>query len=229
MNGSLEAAVTGLEAREGLTLDAATLCEAFQRTAECHAERVALRTPGGDVELTWREYAERVRRIAAGLAKLGIAHGETVAIMLANRPEAVIVDTAAMHLGAIPFSIYNTSSAEQAEYLFAHAECRVVVTEAQFAELVLEVAARVPTLEHVFLLDGEAPGARPLADLEDSGASDFDFESAWRQVSGDDIATLIYTSGTTGPPKAVELTHENLLSEVAPARSAVPDVSRPGA
>jgi long-chain acyl-CoA synthetase len=220
MNGALKTAVTGLEAREGLALDASTLCEAFQRTAECHAERVALRTPGGAVELTWREYAERVRRIAAGLANLGIARGETVAIMLANRPEAVIVDTAAMHLGAIPFSIYNTSSAEQAEYLFAHAECRVVVTEAQFAELVLEVAARLPALEHVFLLDGEAPGARPLTDLESGGGGDldvesaFDFESAWRQVRGDDVATLIYTSGTTGPPKAVELTHENLLAEV---------------
>jgi long-chain acyl-CoA synthetase len=226
MNGALETAVTGLEAREGLALDASTLCEAFQRTAECHAERVALRTPGGGVEITWREYAERVRRIAAGLAATGIARGETVAIMLANRPEAVIVDTAAMHLGAIPFSIYNTSSAEQAEYLFGHAECRVVVTEAQFAELVLEVAARLPALEHVFLLDGEAPGARPLADLESGGGGDFDFESAWRQVRSDDVATLIYTSGTTGPPKAVELTHENLLwdmrllDRVVPAHAA---------
>jgi long-subunit acyl-CoA synthetase (AMP-forming) len=211
MSGALETAVTGLEAREGLALDASTLCEAFQRTAECHAERVALRTPGGAVELTWREYAERVRRIAAGLATMGIARGETVAIMLANRPEAVIVDTAAMHLGAIPFSIYNTSSAEQAEYLFTHAECRVVVTESQFAELVLEVATRLPALEHVFLVDGTTPGTRPLTDLESGGLDGFDFESSWRQVRGDDVATLIYTSGTTGPPKAVELTHENLL------------------
>jgi long-subunit acyl-CoA synthetase (AMP-forming) len=134
-----------------------------------------------------------------------------VAIMLANCPDAVIVDSAAMHLGAIPFSIYNTSSAEQAEYLFGHAECRVVVTETQFAELVLGVTERLAGLEHVFLLDGDAPGARPLSALEGGGLEDFDFDSAWRGVSGDDVATLIYTSGTTGPPKAVELTHENLL------------------
>jgi len=214
MNGALETAVTGLEAREGLALDASTLCEAFQRTAGCHAERAALRTPGGGVEITWREYAGRVRQLAAGLAALGVASGDTVAIMLANRPEAVIVDTAAMHLGAIPFSIYNTSSAEQAEYLFTHAECRMVVTETQFAELVLDVAARLPSLEHVFLVDGTALGTRPLADLESGGLDGFDFESSWRQVSGDDVATLIYTSGTTGPPKAVELTHANLLTEV---------------
>jgi long-subunit acyl-CoA synthetase (AMP-forming) len=194
-----------------MALDAATLCEAFQRTAETHAERVALRTPGGATEITWREYAQRVRGLAAGLAALGVARGETVAIMLANRPEAVILDTATMHVGAIPFSIYNTSSPEQAEYLLAHAECRVVVTEAQFAPLVLDVAARLPGLEHVFVLDGEAPGARPFADLEDGGAEGFDFEASWRAVSGEDLATLIYTSGTTGPPKAVELTHENIL------------------
>ncbi len=210
----MSSAVTQPSTREGLALDAATLCEAFQRTAACHAERVALRTLGGGVEITWREYAERVRRLAGGLAAVGIAHGETVAIMLANCPEAVIIDTASMHLGAVPFSIYNTSSAEQAEYLFAHAECRVVVTEVQFVELVLGVAERLPGLEHVFLIDGEATGARPLADLEDGGLDDFDFDSAWRDVRGDDIATLIYTSGTTGPPKAVELTHENLLWDV---------------
>jgi long-subunit acyl-CoA synthetase (AMP-forming) len=205
--------VTQATTRAGLALDSATLCEAFQRTAEYHAERVALRTPGGAVEITWREYAERVRALAAGLAALGIARGDTVAIMLANRPEAVIVDTAAMHLGAIPFSIYNTSSFEQAEYLFAHAQCRVVVTEAQFAEIVLDVAERLDSLDHVFLVDGEAAGARTLADLESGGREDFDLDSAWRRVSDDDVATLIYTSGTTGPPKAVELTHANLLSE----------------
>ncbi len=199
--------------REGIALDAATMCEAFQRTAETHAERVALRTPGGAVEITWREYAERVRKLATGLAALGVARGDTVAIMLVNRPDAVIVDTATMHLGAIPFSIYNTSSFEQAEYLFAHAQCRVVVTEAQFAELVLGVADRLASLEHVFVLDGEVAGAHPLAELERGGHDGFDFQSVWRDVSGEDVATLIYTSGTTGPPKAVELTHDNLLAE----------------
>ena len=106
--------------REGLALDAQTLCEAFQRTAERHADRVALRTPGGEFEITWAQYAERVRRLAGGLAAEGIGRGDTVAMMLANRPETVLVDSATMHLGAIPFSIYNTSSPEQIEYLLGH-------------------------------------------------------------------------------------------------------------
>jgi long-chain acyl-CoA synthetase len=200
--------------REGLALDAASLCEAFQRSVEHYADRPALRTLGGETEISWREYGERVRAMSAGLAAQGIGAGDTVAIMLTNRPETVIVDTAAMHLGAIPFSIYNTSSAEQVEYLFGHAECRVAITEERFAGLVCTVASRLPQLESVFVIEGASPGARAFAELEAAGAEDFDFERSWRAVRGEDVATLIYTSGTTGPPKAVELTHANLLAQI---------------
>jgi long-chain acyl-CoA synthetase len=210
MNGASDTAVTGLEAREGLALDAETLCEAFQRTAGRYADRIALRTPGGGFEITWDEYAERVRGLAGGLAALGIGRGDTVAMMLTTRPEALIVDSAALHIGAIPFSIYNTSAPEQIEYLLGHAECRVVVTEAQFAGRVLAVAEGLPALEEVFVVDEAPQGTRPVTELE-AGGEGFDFERAWRAVTGADVATLIYTSGTTGPPKAVELTHENLL------------------
>ncbi|MCA1842726.1 MAG: AMP-binding protein, partial [Actinobacteria bacterium] len=86
----------------------ASLCEAFQRSAALDPARVALRTPGGAVEITWAEYADRVRRIAAGLAALGVRRGHTVALMMTNRPEFNLCDTAAMHLGATPFSVYNT-------------------------------------------------------------------------------------------------------------------------
>jgi long-chain acyl-CoA synthetase len=140
----MEAAETQFTPREGLALDARTMCEAFQRTAEHFADEVALRTPGGAFEISWSEYAERVQRLAGGLVAEGLGHGDTLAMMLSNRPEAMIVDTAAMHIGAIPFSIYNTSAPEQIEYLFAHAECRAVVTEARFLERVLDVAARLP-------------------------------------------------------------------------------------
>jgi long-chain acyl-CoA synthetase len=211
MKGALDTAVTGLETREGLALDAQTLCEAFQRTAAHYAETVALRTPDDSVSITWAQYAGRVRTLAGGLAALGIGRGDTVAMMLANRPEALIVDSSVLHLGAIPFSIYNTSAPEQIDYLLGHAECRVVVTEAQFADRVLAVAEGLPVLEEVFVVDEAPQGARPLTDLEAGGEGGFDFERAWQAVTGEDVATLIYTSGTTGPPKAVELTHENLL------------------
>jgi long-subunit acyl-CoA synthetase (AMP-forming) len=206
----------------------ATLCEAFQQTAARFPDRVALRTAGGAQEITWREYAERVRKITAGFAALGIGRGDTVALMLTNRPEAFVVDTAALHAGATPFSIYNTSSPEQIEYLLGHAEARVAVVEAQFAERVLDAKRSLPALQHVFVVDGEAAGTRPLSALENSGTADLDFESTWRAVGPDDAAVLIYTSGTTGAPKAVEITHANIIAARRMWESAIPELARVG-
>ena len=93
------------------------MCEAFQITAAERAEQVALRTIGEAVTITYGDYAERIRRLAAGLHRLGVRRADTVGLMLTNRPEFHLLDTAAMHLGATPFSIYNTSSAEQIAYL----------------------------------------------------------------------------------------------------------------
>ncbi|HEY5854634.1 MAG TPA: long-chain fatty acid--CoA ligase, partial [Aldersonia sp.] len=160
--------------------------------------------------VTWGEYAKRVERIAAGLAALGVGHGDTVGIMLANRPEFHLVDTAALHLGAVPFSIYNTSSPDQIAYLFGNAQNRVVITQQAFLGAVQ--AADTP-VEHVVCVDGPATGAMTLADVEANPKADFDFAASWQAVEPSDLATLIYTSGTTGPPKGVELTHRNLLAE----------------
>jgi long-subunit acyl-CoA synthetase (AMP-forming) len=119
-----------------------------------------------------------------------------------------------MHLGATCFSVYNTSSPEQIEYVVGDAANRVVVTEQQFLERVLEAREQVATLEHVVVVDGEAPaGTISLAELEAMGEPDFDFEAAWRAVEPDDVLCLIYTSGTTGPPKGVQLTHANMVAE----------------
>ena len=135
---------------------ASTVCEAFQMTAAERPDAVALRTPGGGVEITWAEYAERVRRIAGGLAALGVGRGDTVALMMTNRPEFNLVDTAAMHLGATPFSIYNTSAPEQISYLFSNADNRVVICERQFLDVIR--AADAPLVEHVVVIDGEVEG-----------------------------------------------------------------------
>ncbi len=194
---------------------AASLCEAFQRTAAGAAEALALRTPGGGQELSWAEYGRRVERIAGGLEALGVQRGETVGLMMTNRPEFHLADTAALHLGAVPFSIYNTSAPEQIEYLFSNAANRVVLCDAAFVPRVLE--ARSSAVEHVVCVDGAADGAISLDQLEAGRRSEFDtaaYEARWREVEGSDVATLIYTSGTTGPPKGVELTHENLLVEL---------------
>jgi long-subunit acyl-CoA synthetase (AMP-forming) len=191
--------------------DVTTLCEAFQASAARCGDAPALRTPGGAVEISWREYSDRVRLLAAGLAAHGIGRGDRVASMLTNRPEAHLIDTAALHLGATPFSIYNTSSPEQIEYVLADADCRLVVTERQFVERVLAVRAKLPALQYVFVVEGASVGTADLEEMTAAGDPGFDFDRTWRAVTPADVATLIYTSGTTGPPKGVELTHDNLV------------------
>jgi long-chain acyl-CoA synthetase len=185
----------------------ATVCQLFQRTAQQHADRVALRTRGGEVTLTWQDYARRVRELAAGLAGLGVASGDTVALMLVNRPDFHLVDTAAMHLGAVPFSLYNSSSPAQIGHLLEDSETNVVVTESAFLGAIERTR---PSIEHVFVVDGTPS----LSDLEGAGDPDFDFDGHWRAVEPSDLLTLIYTSGTTGPPKGVQITHANYLAEL---------------
>ncbi len=196
-------------------LRAKTACEAFQATAEAHPDRTAIRTRGDEFSCTWGEYAERVRSIAAGLAALGVDRGDTVALMLTNRPEFHFADAAAMHLGASPFSIYNTYTPEQIAHLLTDAESSVVITERAFGERILAVREKVESVKQVVIVDGDAPeGTISLDDLAGRGDDDFDFEAAWKAVEPDDILTLIYTSGTTGPPKGVEITHANICETV---------------
>jgi long-chain acyl-CoA synthetase len=194
-------------------LSASTMCEAFQLTAGEWADSPALRLKDSDYEASWAEYAEAVRNRAAGLAKLGVKRGDTVGFMLVNRPALHLTDAAAMHLGATCFSVYNTSSPEQVEYVVRDAANRVIVTEQAFLETVLAARDQVETLEHVVVVDGEAPeGTIPVAELERMGEPGFDFEATWRAVEPSDVLSLIYTSGTTGPPKGVQLTHANMVA-----------------
>jgi long-subunit acyl-CoA synthetase (AMP-forming) len=200
---------------------ARTLCESFQATAAVEPDAVALRTSDGSLELTWREYAADVRAVAAGLAALGVRRGDTVGLMLGNRPEFHVCDTAVFHLGATPFSIYNTAAPDQIGYLFTNAGNRVVIAESQYFDK-LQVA--LGDLARIVLVDvDEAPaGASTLQDLKSGGDPAFDFDAAWRAVDADDVLTLIYTSGTTGPPKGVEITHANMLAQCRAVASVLP-------
>jgi long-chain acyl-CoA synthetase len=183
-------------------LAAATVAEAFQVTAQAHPDRCALRTKDDELSMTWREYADKVRATAGGLAGLGLERGATMALMLTNRPEFHWFDAAAMHLGATPFSLYNTYTTQQIQYQVKDAEARVVITEAAFEERVRALEG----IEHVIVVERD--------DVEQHAPQGFDFEAAWKAVEPEDLLTLIYTSGTTGPPKGVQLTHANLVSAI---------------
>ena len=157
-------------------LDAPTLCHAFQVTAAERPDEIALRNPGDQIAITWREYAERVERARLRASPaLGVERGDAVAIMLLNRPEFHLVDTAALHLGAVPFSVYNTSTPEQVAHQFRNAGTRVVVCERHFLETVQAARRLVPAVEHVVQIDGADDDIMSLAELEGTGLSSFRF------------------------------------------------------
>ncbi len=207
MGGAVKEVAAGKSAAE-----AATIAEAFRITAAQRVDDVAIRTKGDQFTITWGELRRRVDDLAGGLAKLGLGRGETIALMLSNRPEFHICDLAAMMLGATPFSIYNTYTPEQIEYVVSDAGARILICERQYLPQVLEARRGLPELEHVIVVDGEPRvGTLMLSDVESSNP-DFDVEASVAQIQPTDVLTLIYTSGTTGPPKGVQLIHRNLLA-----------------
>ena len=210
----MEAAVTPKSGGERAATGAKTIAEAFRLTVAERPDDVAIRTKGDEFTITWGALRERVDALAGGLHRLGLKRGETLALMIGNRPEFHLCDLAGMMLGAAPFSIYSTYTAQQIAYLLKDAEARIVICEAQYLDRIREAQKDVPQLEHIILIDADpAPGRLTLAEVEGS-EPDFDVEASVAQIDPNDILTLIYTSGTTGPPKGVQLIHRNLLAAV---------------
>jgi long-subunit acyl-CoA synthetase (AMP-forming) len=191
---------------------ATTIAEAFRQTVERKPDEVAIRTKGDAFTITWAQLRDRVDALAGGLAALGLKKGDTVALMFGNRPEFHICDLAVMMVGGTPFSIYNTYTPEQIQFVVSDAGARIVMTEQAYLQQVLAARKELPDVEHVIVIDGDVPeGCLSLEEVESAGG-DFDVDASVAQISGDDILTLIYTSGTTGPPKGVQLVHSNLIS-----------------
>ena len=206
----------------GRSADAPTVTEALRRTAANNPDIVAVRTPDDSLRLTWSELLGRVDAVAGGLARLGVGRGDTVAIMLGNRPEFHIVDLAAAMLGATPFSIYVTYPAEEIRYLCSDAATKLAIVEQSYLPLMLEARTELPELDHVIVVDGDAPpGTMSLAEVEGSNPG-FDVMAAAATIGPDDLMTLIYTSGTTGPPKGVQLSHRNVMAAAKATEEIIP-------
>jgi len=162
-------------------------------------------------DVTATQFNEEVRGLAKGFIAAGVEAGDRIAIMSHTRYEWTLIDYALWTAGAVVVPIYETSSAEQAEWILANSEARAVIAETdQFAAMISDARDRLPALEHRWLLDTDLPAL--TAGGADVASDALDSRAASRGAG--DIATIIYTSGTTGRPKGCELTHENLLAAV---------------
>jgi len=197
-------------------VEAKTVIEAFHRTAAEHPSRTAIRTKGDAFSIPWGALRQRVDKVAAGLHKLGLRKGDTLALMFPNQFEFHLADLAGMTIGATPFSLYVTASPDQIKYVVGDAGAKVAVIDEQFADRFLKIKEDLPDLEHIVVVtDGEPPeGTISLAAVEEDPDPEFDAEASAAAVKPSDLLTLIYTSGTTGPPKGVELTHDNLIKSI---------------
>jgi long-chain acyl-CoA synthetase len=185
------------------------------------------RSGSGWQTLTWAQAWQRVRELAAGFAALGLAPGERVALMLANRSEHVLADLAAVCAGGLGVTLYATLAPEQVAFIAADCDARIAVLDgAEQLARWQPVLSRLPGLAQVIVRDDAAcPAGEPYlawSEFQALGAARLAAEPELAEarmaaVSPGDPAALLYTSGTTGDPKGVLLTHRNICYEVAAA------------
>ncbi len=162
-------------------------------------------------DVTAQAFLDEVRAVAKGVMAAGIAAGDRVAVMSKTRYEWTVVDFALFAAGAVVVPIYETSSAEQVQWILGDSAARAVFVETDaHAAIVAEVRADLPDLEHVWQFEHDV-----LDTLTANGAdvAEDDLDRRRRAVTLDDLASIIYTSGTTGRPKGCELPHRCFVVE----------------
>jgi long-chain acyl-CoA synthetase len=192
-----------------------TLAQILEQQARRYDSRAFLRAKSkeGWVDHSWRSVAQRAARLRAGLSSLGFKTGDRVAIFSDNSPEWVIVDMAALGLGAIVVPLYTTGSAEETRHVLNDSGARLVAVDTLQRLRKIRELGSLPALESILLTQHDAAmpiGAGPkFVTLEQASGSDPmpAVASAWDQP-----ATFIYTSGTTGPPKGAMLSHGNIVA-----------------
>ena len=193
------------------TAVAGNLTNLIAERAWFEPERVVVSRPLGDgwQAVTAKEYEAEIRSVAKGLIASGISIGDRVAIMAKTRYEWTVLDFAIWYAGAVPVPIYETSSAEQVDWILTDSAAVAIIVETPaLVELVKPVMPA--SCKNLWNITDNA-----LATLTAAGKSVSDDEISKRReaLKPETLATLIYTSGTTGKPKGVHLTHGNFLSE----------------
>ena len=222
--------------------DSANVAEVVFKRAATDPQQVALRRDAGGG--TWQDvtaagFRDEVTALAKGLIAAGIAAGDRVGLMSRTRYEWTLLDYAIWTAGAVTVPVYETSSAEQVEWIMSDSGAKAVFVETTAHEAIVSGQRdRLSTLEHVWRIEGagqaatggtggdaadKAPGLDSLV-ADGAAVSDETVTGRAAAAGAAGLATIIYTSGTTGRPKGCELTHRNLLSEVRNASAAAPEI-----
>ena len=198
----------------------ASLTDVVFRRGQAEPGAVMLRrrtTRDGWQDVTAGQFRTEVAALARGIIAAGIDPGDRVGLMSRTRYEWTLIDYAIWAAGGVTVPVYETSSAEQVEWILGDSAARAIFAETSTHEQIISsVRGGLPGIEHLWMIDG-------LDTLASGGvhisAAQLDRRRAGTKAT--DLATIVYTSGTTGRPKGCELTHGNLLADVrnAVARS----------
>ncbi len=209
-------ALTGISASAALT-------DVVFRRAQEEPGAVMLRrgTPqDGWQDVTAGQFRAEVAALARGIIAAGIKPGDRVGLMSRTRYEWTLIDYAVWAAGGVTVPVYETSSAEQVEWILGDsAACAVFAETSTHGQIISSVRGSLPGMEHLWMIDG-------LETLASGGAhiSEDQLNQRRAERKAADLATIVYTSGTTGRPKGCELTHGNLLADVRSAVAALPEI-----
>jgi len=205
-----------------------TIPRLFRHRVKVWADNVVMREKdlGLWQEITWAEYGQKARYVAAALLELGLQNGDRVAIISENCPEWLYSDQGILAAGGVTVGIYTTDSAKQVEYVVDNCGAKFYLAEdEEQLDKILEVRERVPSLEKIIVFD-----MKGLRDFKDDMVISFDdllemgqkadekdpglYDKHVDSCKAEELAILIYTSGTTGPPKGAMLSHFNIMEAV---------------
>jgi long-chain acyl-CoA synthetase len=196
----------------------ATLAQNFEAQAQKYGARAFLKDKRDKVwtDHSWAEVSEAAGRLRAGLLGLGVRPGDRVAILSENCPEWIVVDQAALGLGAIVVPLYTTSGLEETAHVISDSGAKVVAANGpELLKKILGISASIPDVTAIVAMHRDAESA-PAADgtpaVMTAASLSGEAPAAIVEGSSDDLATIIYTSGTTGTSKGVMLSHGNLLA-----------------
>jgi len=193
--------------------------------ARRYGDRAAMREKDFGIwqSWTWAQVLEEVRALACGLAALGLARGDRIAIIGDNRPRLYWTMVAAQSIGAVPVPVYQDSVADEMAFVMDHAGARFVMAEDQEqVDKILELKERCPQIEQTVYCDARGLRHYAVGFLRDFESVQNDgraydqahpgfFDEQVAMSAGADTSIILYTSGTTGSPKGVVLSFQNVI------------------
>ncbi|XP_051175143.1 very long-chain-fatty-acid--CoA ligase bubblegum isoform X1 [Leptopilina boulardi] len=192
----------------------------LKKIAKNYPENIALvsrpEPSGKRISYTYKEYETQVRLVAKAFIKLGLERHHSVCILGFNSPQWFIADVAAIYAGGFAAGIYTTNSPEACQYCAESSRANIIVVEdAKQLEKILEIKKNLPHLKAIIQYEGIVKDKSVLSwhDVVEMGKKESDdkLESILRTMGVNECCTLVYTSGTVGNPKAVMLSHDNIL------------------